>query len=142
MELEQINALISERTGVPVSLLDGKTAEENINKARALIKYRGNPERPTEKKLSTKEQFAAWINTAYGEDQSGQDADPAAAALDIIAEELRIANGGYPQLKDGGEIDPSLLPDPRPTSEIFAEWFSDKTAWDPRKDSEGWIPLG
>ena len=141
MELEQINALISERTGVPVSLLDGKTAEENINKARALIKYRGNSGPHAEKKLSTSEQFAAWLEEAYGDNQGGQDTDPAAAALDSIAEELRIANGGYPQLEDGGEIDPSLLPDSRPTSEIFAEWFSDKTAWDPRKDSEGWIHL-
>ena len=141
MELEQINALIAERTGVPVSLLDGKTAEENINKARALIEYRGKSATPTDKKLSPKEQFATWLETAYGDDQSGQGADPAAAALDSIAEELRIANGGYPQMQDGGEIDPSFLPDTRPISKIFAEWFYQKTAWDPRKDSEGWIHL-
>ena len=140
MKLEQINALIAKRTGVPVSLLDGKTAEENINKARALIEYRGKSATPTDKNLSPKEQFATWLETAYGDDQSGQDADPAVAALDNLAEELRIASGGYPNLPDG-QIDISTLPNSRPTSEIFAEWFYQKTAWDPRKDSEGWIHL-
>lgn len=142
MELDQINALISEKTGVPAALLDGQTAEENIAKARAIIEYRSKANPSAERKLTTNEQFAAWLDAVmpYGEPQD-TNKDPAAAELDRIAEELRIANGGYPQMEDGGEVDPSRFPDTRPTSEIFKEWFLDETAWDPRKDSGGWIHL-
>ena len=34
--------------------------------------------------------------------------------------------------------DPSRLPDPRPAKEQFAEWFSNKTAFDPKKGPGGW----
>lgn len=141
MELEQINALISERTGVPAALLDGQTAEENIAKARAIIEYRSKAKPSAERKLTTNEQFAAWLDAVmpYGEPQD-TNKDPAAAELDRIAEELRIANGGYPQMEDGGEVDPSRFPDSRPTSVQFAEWFKQETAFNPRKEN-GWIPL-
>ena len=139
MELEQINALISERTGVPAALLDGQTAEENIAKARAIIEYRSKANPSAERKLTTNEQFAAWLDAAYGEPQD-TNKDPAAAELDRIAEELRIANGGYPQIEDGGEVDPSGFPDTRPTSVQFAEWFKQETAFNPRKEN-GWITL-
>ena len=142
MELEQINALISERTGVPAALLDGQTAEENIAKARAIIEYRSKANPSAERKLTTNEQFAAWLDAAYGEPQD-TNKDPAAAELDRIAEELRIANGGYPQMEDGGEVDPSRFPDSRPASAQFAEWFREQSInkYDPRKDRDGWIHL-
>lgn len=144
MELEQISALISERTGVPAALLDGQTAEENIAKARAIIEYRSKANPSAERKLTTNEQFAAWLDAVmpYGEPQD-TNKDPAAAELDRIAEELRIANGGYPQMEDGGEVDPSRFPDSRPASVQFAEWFREQSInkFDPRKDRDGWIHL-
>lgn len=142
MELDEITARIAECTGIPAELLDGKTPEENIAKARVLLDYRaasGTPQ--ADKQRSTKELFKAWLETTYRDNQDAQDQEPAILELNKIAEELRIANGGYPVLEDGGGVNQVDQSDSRPTSEKFAEWFYGETAFNPRKDRDGWILL-
>lgn len=126
MELDEITARIAESTGIPAKLLDGKTPEENIAKARALLEYRmasGKPQ--SDKELSTGEKFAAWFESRYGDNQGAQEPDPAIMALDNLAAELNIANGGYPILQDNGELDSRGLPDSRPVREQFADYLND-----------------
>ena len=133
MDVEEVKRLISQKTGVPASLLDGATPEENISKARALLKYRGRQE--AQRPKTSAEVFEDWFQTWNGEEGPR---DAAGMALDEIAEAVRLSQGGYPIIRDGGSIDPSRLPDPRPAREQFAEWFKEKTALDPFAAGDGW----
>lgn len=114
MNIDEVKAQISERTGVPVSLLTGETAEENIAQAKALLvfKRRSEEERPK----STREQFAAW----YKEREGIPEED---AAMEALAQIERSA-ASYPIVSDGGEV--TNMPDARPTKEQFADFMGQK----------------
>lgn len=136
MTVEDFKKLIEQRAGVPAALLDGSTPEEVLAKARSLIEYRGRNE--AQRPKTTSEQFKDYFRAQMGE---AEPKDEAGAALVEIAELLRQAQGGYPLTPDGGEIDHTGLPDPRPAQEQFAAWFSQKTAYDPRRDDSGWTRI-
>lgn len=131
MNIDELKTVIEQGTGIPASLLTGETAEENIAQAKALLAYRRESEASRPK--STREQFKEWLNASQGIEEP----DTAGAALEEIQEALRVEAGGYPRVPDGGEP-AGRLPDPRPAREQFAEWFAGKSAFDPRKDPEGW----
>ena len=136
MTITDFKNLIQERTGVPAALLDGSTPDEILAKARSLIAYRGKTEAGQPK--TTAQQFEEYFRARMGEDVPK---DTPGAALDEIEEALRRARGGYPQTPDGGEADHAGLPDGRPAREQFAEWFSQKTACDPRRDDPVWTRI-
>ena len=133
MNLEDVKNEIEQRTGVPASLLSGETPEENIAQAKALLAYKREHE-PQQPK-SPREQFSEWFDSQRGIDPQ----DTAAAELADLEEAVRTEAGGYPYMQDGGEA--SNMPDPRPASEQFAEWFNKKTAFDPFKDADGWLRM-
>lgn len=146
MTIEELKQTIAQRTGVPVSLLTGETIEENIAQAKALLAYKKESERQRPKTAS--EQFAAWAGEQMEEKQqrtaealglqyTRPEKDPAGAALAEIEEALRVAGGGYPVVRDGGQIDTSTMPDLRPAREQFADWINQQTAFDPFNHN-GW----
>lgn len=132
MNIDDIKNQIEQHTGVPASLLKGETVEENIAQAKAFLAYKRQVEQ--EQPKSTKEQFKEWIQEESGMEP---EKDEAAAYLDDLTEEARIEAGGYPIIPDAGE---SAIPptDPRSTSEKFAEWFWNASAWNPRNSSGNW----
>lgn len=147
MTIEELRSTIEQRTGVPASLLTGETAEENIAQAKAFLAYKREYEQQRPK--STAEQFSDWIGgqleerdrqtaAAFGLQYTPPQTDPAGAALAEIEEAARVEAGGYPMVKDGGQIDTSNMPDPRPAREQFADWLGQRTAFDPFKDADGW----
>ena len=147
MTIEELKQTIEQRTGVPASFLTGETAEENIAQAKAFLAYKREYEQQRPK--STAEQFSDWIGgqleerdrqtaAAFGLHYEAPEKDPAGAALADIEEAVRVEAGGYPMVKDGGQIDTSNMPDPRPAREQFADWLGQKTAFDPFKDADGW----
>ena len=146
MELEQIRTVTAQTIGVHPSLLDGKNAKEILSKARELVAYRRSQE--PKKELSTKEKFKAWLDDNYKKnsvyctpEERNEDPDPEMAALD----RLETLLSGYPAVsEDGGEVDPSGLPDLRPNNEKFAEWFRRQSInqYNPNKGKDGWIHFG
>ena len=134
MNLDEVKQEIEKQTGVPVSLLNGETIEENIAQAKALLAYKREAE--AERPKSAKEQFAQWLNAQQGiEDQ-----DTAGQALAQIEERARVEAGGYPILQDGGSVNVNTG-DGRTAKEQFAEWAGQKMAYDPFKRPDGWRPL-
>ncbi len=128
MTNEELKQEIVQRTGIPADLLTGETAEENIVRAKALIKFA--KDRTPEQPKSTRESFAAWFNEVQGTEQE----DNRMQAITDLENSMR----SYPVLTDGGEAQGMNA---RPAKESFAEWFYQKTAFDPRKNN-GWTPLG
>lgn len=131
MSIEELRQTIEQRTGVPASLLNGETAEENVAQAKALLAFKRDHEATRPKTAA--EQFAEWHRAQLGEPQ-----DEADAALEDIREAARVEAGGYPRTKDGGEV--TGMPDARPTREQFREWLEQRTAFDPFKQ-DGWKDL-
>ena len=133
MSMDELKQTIEQRTGVPAEFLHGETAEETIALARALLAYKRDVEKKADalRTKSTREQFDEWFSAEYGAEEPQ---DGRTEALAEIEEAARIAGGGYPRIKDGGEIDHSTLPDSRPTWQQFAEWFDNKTAFNPFKE--------
>lgn len=123
---------IERSVGIPAALLTGETEEENMAQAKALLAYQRecNGKRPK----SNSEQFAEWMNGGADPAQ-----DEATKALTALEEELRVRNGGYPMITDSGEV--TGLPDGRSTAEQFAEWFGNRTAFDPLARGGGWQRL-
>lgn len=118
MTIEEIKNEISTYTGIPVELLTGETAEENIARAKDLLAYK-QAEQPETEKAQTgtpKEQFTAWISSMMG--------------IEMPCAEPAPENPAYPQVRDAGEVD---LGDIRTAREKFAEWIQDKMAFDPRR---------
>lgn len=147
MTIEELKQTIEQRTGVPASLLTGETAEENIAQAKAMLAYKREYEQQRPKTAA--EQFSDWLGgqleeknrqtaAAFGLHYEAPEADPAGAALADIAEAVRVEGGGYPMVKDGGQVDTSNMPDPRPAREQFADWLGQQTTFDPFKDADGW----
>ena len=147
MTIEELKQTIEQRTGVPASLLTGETAEENIAQAKAMLAYKREYEQQRPKTAA--EQFSDWLGgqleeknrqtaAAFGLHYEAPETDPAGAALADIAEAVRVEGGGYPMVKDGGQVDTSNMPDPRPAREQFADWLGQQTAFAPFKDADGW----
>lgn len=123
MTLEDLKTEIEQRAGIPATLLNGESAEEIIAHAKALNAYRKGHKADAPKDTRTK--FAEWLNQTQGQPET----DPAGEAINDLEEELRVANGGYPYMNDAGEV--TDLGDGRPPKEQFAEWFGQKTAFNP-----------
>ena len=137
MTNEEIKNLITEKTGVPAEMLTGETAEENLERARALLSWRR--ENKEAAPPDPREEFASWIRS-----QTGQPEETPEAALDVIAETVRIDNGGYPKAPDGGtsHLYPgSQLFNTYSPEEQFNNWFYEKSAFDPSASPDGWKPL-
>lgn len=62
MDISNIKAEIEKQTGVPASLLNGETVEENIAQAKAILAYKqeAGTEAPQEPQTPA-EQFASWF---------------------------------------------------------------------------------
>ena len=132
MKAEDVKQEISQRTGIPVHLLTGETPEEDIVRAKALLAFKRNNRQ--EEPKSTSQQFAEWFSAQSGEDPAE---DESMQALKAYEEELRLASGGYPNMKDGGENLTIAGQDGRSTREQFAAWFGQKAAYNPKK-TDGW----
>lgn len=148
MTLEELKQEIAQRTGVPAVLLTGETAEENIAQAKAFLAYKREHE--AQRPKTAAEQFADWFGgqmeerdrqqaATFGLNYTPPEKDAAGAALAEIEERARVEAGGYPRINDSGEV--TGLPDPRSAREQFADWISDKTAFNPFKQADGWTPL-
>ena len=130
--LEEAKQTISERTGIPVDLLNAETIEGNIDRAEALLTLRNRSDaaRETRQPKPTRDSFAEWLE--------GGKLDPdelTAATVASLKETIRDLSGAYPVLKDGGTIEADKdTEDPRTTREQFETWFNNVTAYDPRKD--------
>lgn len=124
MTIEEIKQEISRRTGVPTSFLYGETLEENVALAKAVLLYRKEKRGSATK--TTREQFAEWFS---GSDEV---ADRTEEAMSNLEEFYRASF--YPQVDDKGEV--ANMPEGRPASEQFAEWFGNKTAFDPFSNTE------
>ncbi len=148
MNVEELKQEIAQRTGVPVILLTGETAEENIAQAKAFLAYKREHE--AQRPKTAQEQFSDWLGgqleekdrqtaATYGLQYTPAHKDEAGAALAEIEEAARVEAGGFPKVADGGEV--TGLPDARPAREQFAEWLGQKTAFNPFKDGNGWQRL-
>lgn len=133
MILEELKQTIEKQTGIPATLLNGETAEENIAQAKALLAYKR--EADAQRPKSTAEQFSDWMKAQEGTDQP----DTAGEALARIEEQARIDAGGYPILRDGGSVNVNTG-DGRSAREQFSEWIGQKTAFNPF-NNDGWTRL-
>ncbi len=134
MTLDELKQEIEKRTGVPASLLQGNTTEDTLSIAKDLLMIR-NGYRAHEA-MTNAEKFSRWFNDQMGE--NGEPLNNDFLALDEIAEQVRIDNGGYPRTADPGEIDTSNMPDGRSTAEQFEEWMNKQFTFDPFRDESGW----
>lgn len=131
-ELNIIKGAISRQTGVPVNLLTGTTEEDITAQAKILEAFKKEPaEHPqqAQENLTEAEQFARYFDGQLG------------IKREIPAAELAQPMPNYPTVKDGGEELNMARNDSRPAAEKFAEWFADKTAFNPFMSSDGWINL-
>ena len=119
----------AEKTGVPVELISGETAEEIAANAAALATFKRqyNEAQPDTKPLTAREQFAEWLNNVSNNGVTI--AEPA-------AEPAPIESGAYPIVPDGGT--PQNIEYERDPRESFREWFGNVSAFDPRKEYGKW----
>lgn len=129
ISLDELKKQIEARTDIPAYLLTGTTAEELLDQARSILKFK--QESALKEPKATRDLFAEWHNSQVGDPEPE---DAAEVALSEFAEQLRIENGGYPMVKDGGQVSTENMPDPRPTREQFGEWFYHQTAFNPFKN--------
>ena len=135
MDIDEIKRTIEQKTGVPAALLDGKTAAENIEKARHILSFKRQHE--AEQPKNTREQFSEWLsNSLSGEEQK----DVAAIELDNLAAAIRQENSTAPVVFDGGEIDHTGIPDRTP-QEAFETFIKNAVAYNPRRRADGWIRI-
>lgn len=133
--VEALKQELSERTGVPASMLRGKTAKENIDQARAFLDWKNDQEEKEAEPKTTREQFADWMRAREG---VADEQPPEYAALAEIEERERVGAGGYPIVKDGS-ADNKYFGDPRTTREQFNDWLNKKTAYNPFTNRNGLI---
>lgn len=133
--LEEAKQTISERTGIPVDLLNAETIEGNIDRAEALLTLRNRSDaaRETQQPKPTRDSFVEWCE--------GGKLDPdelTAATVASLKETIRDMSGAYPVVKDSGTIEAYKdTGDPRTTREQFEAWFRNIAAYDPRTDGSG-----
>lgn len=129
--LDIIKGAISTSTGVPVDALTGTTEEELQAQASILSAFKKEPaEQPqtAQEDLTEAEQFARYFDNQLG------------IKREMLAAEPAQPMPNYPTVKDGGENIQWANMDHRSAEEKFAEWFADKTAFNPFMDN-GWIKL-
>lgn len=131
MTIDEVKAEIEQRTGVPAQFIQGETVEEAIAHSKALLAYKR--ENAEQVPVDSREAFESWFKAINGI----QEATPE-QLLDNFAEELRTEAGGYPQVHDAGEVS---MGDPRSAEDKFAEWFYQRSAFDPFAGSDGWKHL-
>ena len=115
--LEKVKNRISEKTGIPVDLLNGETIEENIVQAKTLIamKQKSEDERPK----TASEEFSAWMKKQYGFGNPDENKDVLSTLeSDIMAEFVF----GYTNGKDAEEVDHSNFSDGRSVRDQFRSW--------------------
>lgn len=130
MNRDELKNSIEQRVGIPAELLTGEHEDEIIAQAKQLLDLKDE-----EKENSKEGQFEKWFLAISGQEES----NVAAEELEAIANEVRVSLGGYPIVKDGGQIDTSNMPDTRPAKEQFEEWFRKQSAFNPSKGEDGWI---
>lgn len=130
MTTEELKQAIEKQTGIPAALIAADTAEDIIDQARSILAYRRDQEEHRSK--TTREQFAEWVRDLYGMEEP----DAANAALEEIAEAVRVDAGGFPRVRDGS-IDFDGVPDSRPVREQFTLWLRDQMAFNPYKVHDG-----
>ena len=128
MNTEEIKQEIEQRTGVPAAFLTGETTEAIIAQAKALLAFKLEQEDQREK--STAEQFAIWLQAQNDEEPH----DAAGAALEALEEDIRVDRGGYPVVRDGGEMDHAALGDGRSALEQFRDYVYSQLAFNPFSD--------
>lgn len=135
-DLNELKEIINEKTGVPIQALTGNDERQIIDCARWILNEREKNLSETSYK-STRDQFADWMNSKNGESSE----NPHLAELSKIEEHLRVEAGGYPITEDSGDpyVNGRSMSDPRSAREQFAEWFQNKTAFDPFKENNDLI---
>lgn len=131
MTTEEVKQEIAQSTGIPVTLLTGETAEENIAQAKALLAYKREHEAQQPK--SHAEHFKAWFNEQHGIEEQ----DEAGAALAEIEKQARLDAGGYPTVQDGS-ADNADIGDGGSTKEHFADWIGRQLSYDPFNNAGSW----
>lgn len=135
MNIDELRKTIEQRTGVPASLLTGETPEENIAQAKAMLAYKR--EYGQQREETAAEQFSKWMAEQLGETEP-EPKDTAGDALAAIAESVRVESGGYPIIRDGGQIDAGSMASARSAADLFSEWLESRTAIDLSISPDGW----
>lgn len=131
MILDDINAEITEKTGIPGELLTCATPEENIAKARKILEYRESCE--AERPKTTRELFAECIEGPMSH-------QPSQAAVDLAAIESRLGldtSTSYPAIKD--HSGPLNLGDPRTPQQQLGDYVYSKLAYDPTRAGRSFV---
>lgn len=139
MTVEEMKQAISDRTGIPVILLTGETAEENIIKAKALLAYKKEKEAEISATTAqtTKNQFSDWIKTNFEDFGREEKEQPEVNVLADLEESLQVV----PNIRDGGNsVMCEQQGDGRSTSDLFADWMQSQFEYNPIKEG-GWKPL-
>lgn len=145
MTTEEVKQEIAQRTGIPVTLLTGETAEENIAQAKALLAYKREHE--AQRTKTTQEQFGDWLGgrlegmnkqraATLGLEYTPPEKDTAGAALAEIEERARVDAGGYPTVQEGSADNADI--DGGSTKEHFADWIGRQLAYDPFNNAGSW----
>ena len=137
MTIDELKQEIGQRTGIPGELLTGENAEELIAQSKALLALKRDSAPKTAQEMTPREQFSQWFDAASGADPE-ETTTPELTALANLEEQLRVSNGGYPIVTDGGEV--SRLAS-RTAREAFNDWIGSKLSWDPAKGVDGWKRL-
>ena len=131
--IEDLKQEIEQRAGIPASLLNGETIEENIAQAKALLAYKKQVK--ADEPQNNAERFADWLKSS-GYDNSR---DAAGIALGEIEKAALVEAGVYPAVPDGGEV--TEIATQRPTSLQFSDWLGSRLAFNPSAGSAGWHKL-
>lgn len=128
-EILTLKQTAAEKSGVPIELIQGETAEEIAAHAAALVTFKRQyaEAQPDTKPLTTREQFAEWLNNV---------SDNGVTIAEPTAEPAPAESGGYPIVPDGGT--PQNIEYERDPRDAFREWFGNVSAFDPRKDYGNW----
>ncbi len=122
MEIGEVKKYISDKTGIPVNLLNGDTVEENISRAAALLMFRDeNIEKPIKIK-SNEEQFMDWVNESLG---IKVDEDETTRIIHELKEELLVGNAVVNNVSVNNDTaDSPVDSSSKSTSELFSDWFN------------------
>lgn len=134
MTVEEMKLEISDRTGIPLTMIQGDTPGEALAFARSLIEYKNSIDDQEPK--SNAEKLGVYL---FGENESS---NTELESLECIEKQYNYEQGGYPVFRDNGNvlINGVSFGDPRSPGEQFAEWFGNKTAFNPNKEN-GWTKL-
>lgn len=113
MDLDKAKAYISNKTGIPIELLNGDNIEENVSKAAALLIYRDSYF--NEHTISKEGQFAEFVNSSLGMN-NGNDTT---SVIQELKKELIIES----QNKNNEKTDSNIENKSKTSSELFTEWF-------------------